>query len=99
MPEDDQAHYLSRATGADYLFGENRKLWGGAYGNVVLSKLPMRTVKNHDISVRGREKRGVLHIDVDLDPSHVPARLQRAPGHRVPGATPPGTACSPASTS
>jgi endonuclease/exonuclease/phosphatase family metal-dependent hydrolase len=67
-PEDDQAHYLARAMGADFLFGENRKLWGGAYGNVVLSRLPMRTVKNHDISVRGRERRGVLHIDVDLAP-------------------------------
>jgi len=67
-PEDDQAHYLARAIGADYQFGENRKLWGGAYGNVVLSNLPMRAVKNHDISVRGREKRGVLHIDVDLGP-------------------------------
>ena len=65
-PEGDQAHYLAREIGADFLFGENRKLWGGAYGNVVLSKLPMRTVKNHDLSVRGRERRGCLHIDVDL---------------------------------
>lgn len=70
-PEDDQAHYLARATGATFLFGENRKLWGGAYGNVVLSKLPMRTVKNHDISVHGRERRGVLHIDVDIAPRTV----------------------------
>jgi endonuclease/exonuclease/phosphatase family metal-dependent hydrolase len=67
-PEDDQAHYIARAIGADFLFGENRKLWGGAYGNVVMSRLPMRTVKNHDISVRGRERRGVLHIDVDITP-------------------------------
>ena len=65
-PEGDQAHYLARELGADFLFGENRKLWGGAYGNVVLSKLPMRTVKNHDLSVRGRERRGCLHIDVEL---------------------------------
>jgi endonuclease/exonuclease/phosphatase family metal-dependent hydrolase len=65
-PEGDQAHYLAREIGADFLFGENRKLWGGAYGNVVLSKLPMRTVKNHDLSVRGRERRGCLHIDVEL---------------------------------
>lgn len=65
-PEGDQAHYLARELGADFLFGENRKLWGGAYGNVVLSKLPMKTVKNHDLSVRGRERRGCLHIDVEL---------------------------------
>lgn len=65
-PEGDQAHYLARELGADFLFGENRKLWGGAYGNVVLSKLPMKTVKNHDLSVRGRERRGCLHVDVEL---------------------------------
>jgi endonuclease/exonuclease/phosphatase family metal-dependent hydrolase len=65
-PEGDQAHYIAREIGADFLFGENRKLWGGAYGNVVLSKLPMRTVKNHDLSVRGRERRGCLHIDVEV---------------------------------
>jgi endonuclease/exonuclease/phosphatase family metal-dependent hydrolase len=65
-PEGDQAHYIARELGADFLFGENRKLWGGAYGNVVLSKLPMSTVKNHDLSVRGRERRGCLHIDVEL---------------------------------
>ncbi len=65
-PEGDQAHYIAREIGADFLFGENRKLWGGAYGNVVLSKLPMRTVKNHDLSVRGRERRGCLQIDVEL---------------------------------
>lgn len=65
-PEGDQAHYIARELGADFLFGENRRLWGGAYGNVVLSKLPMRTVKNHDLSVRGRERRGCLHIDVEL---------------------------------
>jgi endonuclease/exonuclease/phosphatase family metal-dependent hydrolase len=65
-PEGDQAHFIAREIGADFLFGENRKLWGGAYGNVVLSRLPMRTVKNHDLSVRGRERRGCLHIDVEL---------------------------------
>jgi endonuclease/exonuclease/phosphatase family metal-dependent hydrolase len=65
-PEGDQAHYIAREIGADFLFGENRKLWGGAYGNVVLSKLPMKTVKNHDLSVRGRERRGCLHIDVEV---------------------------------
>ena len=65
-PEDDQAHYLARELQADFLFGENRRLWGGAYGNVVMSRLPMRTVKNHDLSVRGRERRGCLQIDVEI---------------------------------
>ncbi|PYQ22342.1 MAG: hypothetical protein DMF81_12445, partial [Acidobacteria bacterium] len=34
--------------------------------NVVLSRFPMRAVKNYDLSVEGFERRGCLHIDVDV---------------------------------
>jgi endonuclease/exonuclease/phosphatase family metal-dependent hydrolase len=40
---------------------------GGAYGNVVLSRFPMRRVENYDLSVEGYERRGCLHIDVELE--------------------------------
>jgi len=64
--EKDQARYVAEELGFNYVVGENRKLNGGAYGNVVLSKFPMRLVCNHDISVRARERRGCLHTDVDV---------------------------------
>ncbi|HZS05651.1 MAG TPA: endonuclease/exonuclease/phosphatase family protein [Blastocatellia bacterium] len=64
--EDDQAHFISREMGMDYRLGENRRLHGGAYGNVVLSRFPMTAAHNHDISIRGREQRGCLRVDVDL---------------------------------
>ena len=66
-PEKDQARYIADTLGVNYLLGENRKLRGAAYGNVVLSRLPMRVVKNHDLSVEGYERRGCLHIDVSVD--------------------------------
>jgi len=66
-PEKDQARYIAETLGMGYLLGENRKLRGAAYGNVVMSRLPMRVVKNHDLSVEGYERRGCLHIDVSLD--------------------------------
>jgi endonuclease/exonuclease/phosphatase family metal-dependent hydrolase len=66
-PEKDQARYIADTLGVSYLLGENRKLRGAAYGNVVLSRLPMRVVKNHDLSVEGYERRGCLHIDVSVD--------------------------------
>jgi endonuclease/exonuclease/phosphatase family metal-dependent hydrolase len=62
----DQARYLASELGFHYALGENRRLRGGAYGNVVLSRHPLRTVRNYDISVTGCERRGCLHTDVEL---------------------------------
>lgn len=64
--EDDQAHFIAHALGLDFRLGENRRLRGGAYGNVVLSRLPIMAALNHDISVVGREQRGCLRVDIDL---------------------------------
>jgi endonuclease/exonuclease/phosphatase family metal-dependent hydrolase len=64
--EGDQARYIGEALGLHWALGENRKLKGAAYGNVALSRYPLRVVKNHDISVTGRERRGAFHTDVLL---------------------------------
>lgn len=62
----DQAHFIARELELDFRLGENRKLHGGAYGNVILSRFPMSEARNHDISVSGREQRGCLRVDIDL---------------------------------
>ncbi|MGE0882116.1 MAG: endonuclease/exonuclease/phosphatase family protein [Blastocatellales bacterium] len=70
----DQAHFIARALGLNFRLGENRQLKGGAYGNVVLSRFPLVSARNHDISVEGREQRGCLRVDVDLhgrQPLHI----------------------------
>jgi endonuclease/exonuclease/phosphatase family metal-dependent hydrolase len=64
--EHDQAHFIAWALGFEYRFGENRILRGGGYGNVVLSRWPLLHSHNHDISIRGREQRGCLRVDVGL---------------------------------
>ena len=64
--EKDQARYIADELAVNHVSGENRKFKGGSYGNVVLSRFPMRLVRNHDISVRARERRGCLHTDVDV---------------------------------
>ena len=66
-PEKNQARFIAEALSLHYLLGENRKLRGAAYGNVVLSRFPMTVVKNYDLSVEGYERRGCLHIDVDVE--------------------------------
>ena len=65
--DQNQAAYLARETGMHCQLGENRKMRGGAYGNVVLSRFPMRRVENYDLSVKGYERRGCLHIDVEME--------------------------------
>jgi endonuclease/exonuclease/phosphatase family metal-dependent hydrolase len=63
-PEEDQARYLADVLGMEVVTGPNRRLGPALYGNAVLSRLPMRAVGNHDITVEGRERRGCLHIDI-----------------------------------
>ena len=63
--EMDQARCIAEELGYDYCIGENRRLGGGAYGNVILSRLPWRHVHNYDITWRGRERRGCLRVDIE----------------------------------
>jgi endonuclease/exonuclease/phosphatase family metal-dependent hydrolase len=65
-PEDNQARFIADELGLDYRLGENRKLNGGAYGNVILSRLPFVSIYNYDLSHQGREPRGCLRTDVEL---------------------------------
>ncbi|MDT7604717.1 MAG: hypothetical protein QOF61_2714 [Acidobacteriota bacterium] len=66
-PEMDQAKFIAAELGYEYCLGENRKHRGAAYGNVILSRLPWGCVENHDITWRGREPRGALRVDIQLD--------------------------------
>ena len=67
--ENNQSQYLADALEMHMVLGENRRLNGGAYGNVILSRFPLRSHCNYDLTVPGRERRGCLRTDVEL-PSH-----------------------------
>lgn len=47
-------------------FGSNREHRGGTYGNMTLTRLPLRHWHNHDVTKPGREPRGVLQTDIEL---------------------------------
>jgi endonuclease/exonuclease/phosphatase family metal-dependent hydrolase len=64
--EQDQARFLAEALAYDYRLGENRQLQGGAYGNVILSRVPLRAARNYDLSWRRYERRGCLRADIEL---------------------------------
>ena len=73
--EMDQARFIAEELGYDYCIGENRRLAGGAYGNVILSRLPWRHVHNYDITWRGRERRGCLRVDIETGDGSSAGRL------------------------
>ncbi len=62
-----QARFIAEELGMNYRIGENRRLDGGAYGNVVLSHMPSSAAHNYDITWSGREKRGCLRVDFGLN--------------------------------
>jgi endonuclease/exonuclease/phosphatase family metal-dependent hydrolase len=62
-----QAEEIAAGLELEFVLGENRKHRGYGYGNVVLSRFPIRGMRNYDLSVEGREERGCLRADLDVD--------------------------------
>ena len=66
-PEFDQTRCISSQLGAyRQCFGENRRLLGGRYGNMTLSRFPVQVCRNYDLTWRKRERRGCLRTDLVL---------------------------------
>jgi endonuclease/exonuclease/phosphatase family metal-dependent hydrolase len=66
-PEEHQAQFIAAELGFYDCFGKNRNLRGNAYGNLLLSRFPLLSVDNHDITIPGRERRGCLRADIHLE--------------------------------
>ena len=64
--EDHQASFLAERLGCFFAIGETRKHRGGVYGNVTLSRWKFELVRPIDLTVRGREERGVLRTDIRI---------------------------------
>jgi endonuclease/exonuclease/phosphatase family metal-dependent hydrolase len=63
---EDQAQFIATELGYHSCFGENRRLNGAPYSNLLLSRFHMRASCNHDISTDGRERRGCLRADIAM---------------------------------
>lgn len=60
--ERNQVRAIADELGCEFRIGENRRHGGAAYGNAVLSRLPLVGDHNHDITWRKREPRGCLQV-------------------------------------
>lgn len=62
----DQMRYLATATGLHAIAGPTMRRHAGHYGNVLLTRHPVRAVRRLDLSAPGREPRGALDVDLNL---------------------------------
>lgn len=65
--ERNQVRAIAEDLGSGFCIGENRRLRGAAYGNAVLSRLPIVANHNHDLSWRRYEPRGCLEAAIAVD--------------------------------
>jgi endonuclease/exonuclease/phosphatase family metal-dependent hydrolase len=65
--EDNQARFVAHELGLEYRAGETRRLRGGSYGNVILTRMPVLASQHYDVSIAGRERRGCLRADIEVD--------------------------------
>lgn len=66
--EENQAQYLADAVGYGYHIGETRKWRGAVYGNVLLSRFPVKDVEVYDLTASRREARGCIRCDIEVAP-------------------------------
>ena len=67
----DEPHYefMADEIWPQYAYGRNMVYPKGHHGNAVMSKFPIVHYQNHDVSVAGPEKRGLLHCVIRM-PGH-----------------------------
>ena len=61
FPEAPHYEFLADDIWPQYAYGKNVSYPKGHHGNAVMSKFPIIHDQNHDVSVSGAEKRGLLH--------------------------------------
>jgi len=65
--ESHQVDYLARATGLRAVAGPTIQRANSHYGNLLLTSRPIRDIRYLDLSVPGREPRGAIDADLDID--------------------------------
>jgi endonuclease/exonuclease/phosphatase family metal-dependent hydrolase len=69
--EEPHYEFLADSIWPQYAYGRNMVYPKGHHGNAVMSKFPIVHYQNHDVSVAGPERRGLLHC------------VLRLPGHAI----------------
>ncbi|WP_425477115.1 endonuclease/exonuclease/phosphatase family protein [Luteimonas cucumeris] len=65
-PQGPQYEFLADTLWTQFAYGQNAAYPDGHHGNALLSKFPILSQQNRDVSVHGHEQRGLLHCTVQL---------------------------------
>ncbi len=65
-PSSPQHEYLASGTGAEFAYGRNAVYDHGHHGNAILSRYPILSWENVDISSHAFENRGLLHCELGV---------------------------------
>ncbi|WP_434026828.1 endonuclease/exonuclease/phosphatase family protein [[Pseudomonas] boreopolis] len=68
-PAEPQYEFLADTLWPQFAYGRNAIYPHGHHGNAMLSKFPIASFENRDVSVQGHEQRGLLHAVVQV-PGH-----------------------------
>lgn len=84
LPDESQFEFLADSVWSHYAYGKNAVYSKGHHGNAVLSKLPIISSENIDISVLGFSQRGILHTVIqepETDCANANANANHKPIH------------------
>jgi endonuclease/exonuclease/phosphatase family metal-dependent hydrolase len=65
-PEAPHYEFLADSIWPQFAYGKNMVYPKGHHGNAVMSKFPIVHYQNHDVSIAGPEKRGLLHCVIQV---------------------------------
>ena len=61
-----QYEFLADSIWPEFAYGRNAVYDKGDHGNAVMSKFPIVRFENHDVSISGPERRGLLHCELAI---------------------------------
>lgn len=65
-PDESQYEFLADTIWQDVAYGRNAVYTQGHHGNALLSKYSIARWHNHDVSIKGLERRGLLHCELNI---------------------------------
>ncbi len=65
-PKTSQYEFMADEIWPDFAYGQNAVYPNGDHGNALLSRYPIVHWANHDVSISGPERRGMLHCALKL---------------------------------
>ena len=65
-PDTPHYEFLADSIWPQFAYGRNAVYTHGDHGNAIMSKFPIVRFENHDVSIAGPERRGLLHCELQI---------------------------------